>query len=326
MSSRNPHSSQHLQERLRWHIIQRVNQDGISHEQAAREAGYHRRTVERLIARWKRNDDVSDRHGGGKCRAFDDEEMEILESILEENRHATARILRILLGPGFPRVSDRTLERYRNELGYARVEETISVADAERQIENRRAFAYEHRRSDMTTWIYIDESTMVLRDTGRYAWIKKGEPPPVHQVESLRAAVHVIGAVWNEGRAFSFYTGHMNTDKYLEFLESHILPHQQEIGTRLIVHDRASYHHTDAVNRWFHDQHFVTSLLPAHSPQFNGIEYCWSWLKRYVRDMGPTTHGDLAAMMQTSWTDLPQTVICKCIQHAQKNLRAETSS
>ena len=51
--------------------------------------------------------------------------------------------------------------------------------------------------------MFVDESTIVLRDTGDIEWVKRGDPRRPRILQSMRAAVQVIGAVWRNGQIFT---------------------------------------------------------------------------------------------------------------------------
>jgi hypothetical protein len=70
----------------------------------------------------------------------------------------------------------------------------------------------------------------------------------------------------------------------------------------------------------FTQHDFVFLPLPPHSPQFNAIEAVWGWLKRKVRQAGPTDHNTLSTAMQTAWEALPQEVIVGFIADAHTHI------
>ena len=93
----------------------------------------------------------------------------------------------------------------------------------------------------------MDESTLVLRDTGVYVWVRRGESTPEKEITSLRAAVHVWGAIWNEGAVFAQYSGHLSGEKYIEILEENLLRHRREFKGKTFLHDQASFHRSNIV-------------------------------------------------------------------------------
>jgi transposase len=44
---------------------------------------------------------------------------------------------------------------------------------------------------------------------------------------------------------------------------------------------------------WFEDNGFELIDVPSYSPEFNAIEYVWSWLKKYVQAQQTKTQTEL---------------------------------
>ncbi len=44
---------------------------------------------------------------------------------------------------------------------------------------------------------------------------------------------------------------------------------------------------------WFEENQLELIDVPAYSPEFNVIEYVWSWLKNYVQIQQPKTKVEL---------------------------------
>jgi len=65
------------------------------------------------------------------------------------------------------------------------------VIDAERAAQLRREWALAHKDDNHSNWMFMDESTLCLRHTGELIWIKRGEPTPAHQIESLKCSVNI---------------------------------------------------------------------------------------------------------------------------------------
>jgi transposase len=167
----------------------------------------------------------------------------------------------------------------------------------------------------------MDESTLVLRDTGVYVWVRRGESTPEKEITSLRAAVHVWGAIWNEGAVFAQYSGHLSGEKYIEILEENLLRHRREFKGKTFIHDQASFHRANIVKAWFPTNKFDVELLPTHSPQFNPIEYLWAWVKAQVRAQEPDTPASLAESMEKACDLLPEQVRRNFIRHSWNNIR-----
>ena len=160
-----------------------------------------------------------------------------------------------------------------------------------------------------------------MQETGDIVWVKRGEPTPALEVRTLRCHVNVWGMVWDEGSVFAQFDGHLNTDLLLELLEEHLLPLKGDLAGRVLLIDQHPVHRTKSVQSWLIEQGFQFILLPTHSPRFNGIEECWSWMKRYVRRLSPKDEAELNLTIQEAGELLPPHVITAHLAHAQRSIR-----
>ncbi len=161
-----------------------------------------------------------------------------------------------------------------------------------------------------------------MQETGDIVWVKRGEPTPAFEVNQLRCHVNVWGVVWNEGSIFVQFEGHLNADSFTELLKEHLLPHKENLAGRTHLIDQHSLHRSKAVKQWLDEQGFNCAWLPTHSPQFNAIEECWSWMERYVRKMRPKDEIQLQMAIQEAGEVLPREVIEAHLEHAQGTIRA----
>lgn len=188
------------------------------------------------------------------------------------------------------------------------------------------AFAVEDEHSDLRQWVYLDECTVQLRDTGPIVWIMRGEPTPPHPISHLRAAIHVWGAAWWHGRSFTRYAGHLNGHTYTQLLNAQLLPHRDEMRRKWIAEDNAPYHNAATVKQWFADNNLRLLDWPPYAKKFNAIEYCWGWMKRTVKHQRPNTPAALCEAIDGAYTLLSQEILQHYILHAQKLLRKQARS
>jgi transposase len=320
MASHQRYSNEHLSVRSRMDVVHMVECEGKSQSAAGRRYGITQPAVHNILKHYAETGDTAERHGGGRPHQYGEEDMQLLSSLLTEHRSATAHTIQQLMPPDAPQVTDRTIQRYRRELGFTRRTTPIHVIDTAAQLAARRVWARQHYLNDPNDYVFMDESTMVLRDTGDYIWVKRGETTPAHDITNLRAAVHVWGAIWVEGAVFSQYTGHLNSHAYEHILDGNIGRYKRRFKDRTIIHDRATFHRTKTIKAWFTDHGLTAELLPAHSPQFNVIEYAWAWVKHQVREAQPDTPQALCVSMTQACNLLPDTVRVAFINHAWNNI------
>ena len=148
-----------------------------------------------------------------------------------------------------------------------------------------------------------------------------GEPTPPLEVATLRCHVNVWGVVWDEGSIFVPFSGHLNSQSFITLLSEHLIPEKENLVGRLLLLDQHPAHKSKAVLDWLAAQGCCHVILPTHSPQFNAIEECWAWMKRYVRHLAPTDEKKLRLAIQEAGELLPSEVIQAHLDHAQSSIR-----
>ena len=152
-------------------------------------------------------------------------------------------------------------------------------------------------------------------------WVKRGEPTPASEVATLRCHINVWGVVWDQGSIFVHFRGHLDSDSFIALLEEHLLPEKENLAGRRLLLDQHPAHRSAAVQAWLAAQGYNHVMLPTHSPQFNAIEECWAWMKRYVRRQAPTDEKKLRLTIQEAGELLPSEVIQAHLDHAQSSIR-----
>jgi transposase len=313
--------STHLSERERAVIINRVEQGGESQAAVARSLMIAPNTVRNTIAHFHREGHLRDSHGGGHEIAYNDEQMERLWDLILERGRLTAKGLLREMGDSAPRITERTMQRYRHILNLSPRHGRITARGMVLHHDQRAAWAWEHRRDPITTWLHSDESTMCMRESGEIVWIPIGEPIPELEVDVLRCHVNMWGVVWDGGSIFTQYRGHLTAAAFTDLLDEHLLPHIENLSDRVFLLDRHTAHTAKFTKKWLDDHGLVWKLLPTHSPHFNAIEECWSWIKRWARQCEPDSLNLLEAALDAACTGLPQDVIDGFLRHAQKSVR-----
>jgi transposase len=311
----------HLSPATRRAVVDLVEEGHVPRVDVARALHCSPSTVTNTIERFHRTGELHDAPRTGPLREYGDEEMERLRHVIREGANLTAAGLIRAMGPSAPRVSERTIRRYRRQLDFTPRKGRITAKQSGTHNEARKAWAWEQRRAQVMQWVHTDESTLCMRDTGDIVWHPRGEPSTPLEVEKLRCHVNIWGMVWDEGSVFAQFEGHFNTDAFIEVLDEHLLPHKENLAGRTFLLDRHPVHRTKRLRAWFELHGFKIVMLPTHSPQFNGIEGCWSWIKHYVQQMGPTSEVGMRADVDAAGDAITLEVIEAHLSHAQKTIR-----
>ncbi|MGL1886257.1 MAG: IS630 family transposase [Reichenbachiella sp.] len=96
---------------------------------------------------------------------------------------------------------------------------------------------------------------------------------PVKKSMAKRFSVNMISSITNQGKVvFMVYTGSMNSNKFIEFLDQLMKGKKQK--TFLIL-DNLRVHHSKLVKEWVENnkEHIELFYLPSYSPEKNPDEY-----------------------------------------------------
>ena len=318
-------SGVHLSTAFRLIAVRLVDEEKMSYERVAHVLRCHKSTISRLTHRFRTTGEIEEVHSGGRPRLYDATQMQqleqLIEQLIEQHRNRTAMGLQHILPSSTPHVSDRTLRRYRRELDFTARHQHLTSRRSGRYDRQRWLWAWEHRRDPASKWLHSDECTVRMQQTGDIVRVKRGQPTPPMEVTTLRCHVNVWGVVWDHGSIFVQFDGHLPSDAFIELLKAHLLPEKENLAGRVLLIDQHPAHRSKSAKAWLTPQGFNHVMLPTHSPQFNGIEECWSWMKRYVRHLTPKTEAELMLAVREAGELLPSEVINAHLDHAQSSIR-----
>ncbi|VAW10583.1 Mobile element protein [hydrothermal vent metagenome] len=104
------------------------------------------------------------------------------------------------------------------------------------------------------------------------SYVPKGKAPTKKSI-SKRFSTNMISTVTNQGRVeFMIYSGTMNSDMFIEFLEQFV---KKQKTKRYLILDNLSVHHSKPVKQWVEEHSDALELffLPSYSPEKNPDEY-----------------------------------------------------
>ena len=196
-------------------VVELVDRCGCTRAEAARVLGVSHHTITNTLEHFARTGDVKTSHGGGAHHIYDEERMQQIRQLLSRQPGMNSGTLLSEMGSSDSPISERTLRRYRAELDLTRRHRRITTAPNPKHDMLRHAWAWEHRRAPVRRWVHSDESTMCVMDTGDFVWIPRGQPTPRLPVQQLRFSVNVWGAVWDEGKVFVQFEGHLDSPAFI---------------------------------------------------------------------------------------------------------------
>ncbi len=183
-------------------VIMERKTDGTKISIIARGHNCASSTVRRVLARYHDTGEItSGKSCGGPCALSNVEKMKLYRIIKTIPTPTATSLANELLGKAGQRVSLRTIQRYRCELGYRPYHQQITKSLTSTQEETKTSFAQAHVNDDIKRWLFSDEKIFTMSDVGTIARCKPGEPRPVHAVDNIKAHAQLWGVIgWNRKR------------------------------------------------------------------------------------------------------------------------------
>jgi transposase len=162
----------HLSPRQREQIVMLHARGDLSQRDIAARVGVDQSTVSRTLSHFAATGDLHEHLAGGRPTTYDDDDLYRLDCVISQHPNATADALLLLMGTSAPQVTSRTIANYRHVLDYTRRRPAEWEVDTARTIALRAAWLADHKEDDHLKWVYMDESTLCLRHSGDFVWVK----------------------------------------------------------------------------------------------------------------------------------------------------------
>lgn len=174
--------------------------------------------------------------------------------------------------------------------------------------------------------IFSDEKKFNLDgpDGWRYYWHDlRDEPTILARRHSGGGSIMVWAAFSWGGKSDICFTSHrQNSARYIDVLESHLLPVSQRIAGKncIFQQDNATCHTSKLVNQWLKRNKINVMKWPANSPDINPIENLWGVLARKVYAVGRQFNDieSLKKVIVDSWQEI-EVKMCQELIKSMKN-------
>jgi transposase len=312
----------HFDDIERTQIIMERERDGKKISIIANNHHCSTTAVRKILSRYYNTGEIAGGKSSGRPHSLSNVEKQQLDKIIRRKPTATATTLanEIFEKTG-KRISARTIDRYRRELGYRPYHQRIKKSLTSTQEQTKTLFTQTYANDNIKRWLFSDEKIFTMNDVGTIAWCKPGEPRPTHAVDNIKAHAQLWGVVGWNFKAFSRYDGYMNSAIYHDLLSTHLGPHTPKLRRYKFYQDNISYHKSETILTWFKRNGIQRLDTPPYSPEFNGIEYVWSWIKSNVAAQQPKTTAQLNEAIDNACNAIPQKVIQSYISHALKEIQ-----
>jgi transposase len=300
----------------RLQIIMERERDGKKLETIARQHKCTPAAISKILSHYNQTGKLNDGKSTGRPTCLNNEEMKKLDELIKRKPTATGIVLANDISQLIhKRISVRTVQRYRRELGYRPYQQVVKKSLTSAQQQSKLLFSQKYINTNIEKWLFTDEKIFIIQNTGTIAWVKSGSQRPTHNVANIKTHVQLWGVVWWGGKVFSRYEGYMNSLLYQQLLTTYLALHISNHRHRFFYQDNIPLHKTPAMLTWFEENRLELIDVPAYSPEFNAIEYVWSWLKNYVQRQQPKTKVELEQAIDNECDAIPQKVTQSYILH-----------
>lgn len=117
-----------------------------------------------------------------------------------------------------------------------------------------------------------------------------------------------------EMKALYPYAGYFNGERYLDYVENHLIPSLQA-GDAVIM-DNARIHHIPQAKQMFFDAEIELIFLPPYSPEYNPIEEGWSVIKSVLKKLEARSIPDYIEALEEAKISLNRDKIKGFYRHA----------
>lgn len=303
----------------RWKIVFLRTENHLSLRDIAKKVRCSINAVQKVLARYYTTEDVSERHRSGRPTIMNNDALAALEKLIISHPNYTASALSSNLHHQIGvRINVRTIQRARKDvLGFHSVHERIQQSLTRQHMAARVSFAQTHLNNNFHYVCFSDEKVFALKHTNNVIWMRPGDFVRARQVHDIKCSVTVWGCVWYSDKSSLHTTSKtINRHIYTDILATHLLPSMPTGARYIFQHDNARPHVAKHTQNWL--SQFGVELLPnwpAHSPEFNAIEYVWSWMASYVNMQSPIDRASLKRAIRLAWDNIPQEKIQAYINH-----------
>lgn len=123
---------------------------------------------------------------------------------------------------------------------------------------------------------------------------------------SGRISASYWGAIGVEGPLTNLVRihGHFNKEKYVETLQTHLVPAMERFKGRTFMQDNSPVHTAEIVSDFLTKQTFKTMPWPPYSPDVNPIENVWAYMTKNWPSMENRSLDALDSIVQEKWNEL----------------------
>lgn len=308
-----------------------LHNEGFNIRYIAKKIKIPRSTVGDAITRFEKTGSNQDRKRSGRPRVTSKAEDKSLIIMSKMNRKLTA-----------PEIQMRFNESHGKQISVSVVKERLQKAGLNGRISTKKPLLRRGNRKKRLEWalahkdwtgenwkqvLWTDESKFEMFGQKRRIYVRRGSSEKMHPDAITPTVKHGGGSVMVWG-CFSYagvgdlyrIKGTLDRNGYHHILKTHANPSGMRlIGRGYVFQQDNDPKHTSKLCLNFLKNKENSGELkimkwPPQSPDLNPIELLWDELDRKVRKLNPTSSDDLWKALQTSWNNIPKSVLEKLIK------------
>lgn len=154
--------------------------------------------------------------------------------------------------------------------------------------------------------VFLDECAISTALNHRYGRSKRGKRVVLH-APTYGTRRTLIGAIAMDGRrAMTTLEKGLRTVTFLHFVRDHLVP-MLRVDDIVVMDNLRIHHNADAI-ALIEGTGATILFQPPYSPEFNAIEFCWSWLKHDLRRAAHRRIDALLTKVEERWGELTATL------------------
>ncbi len=284
-------------------------------------------TVHNIIKRFRETGEISVRKGQSRIPLLDARGLRALRQHCITHRHdsvidITKWAQEYFQKPLSVNTIRRAICRCQLKLYHAKRKPYVNMVRKCRRV----LWAKAHLKWTVSKWksvLWSDEFKfdILVGNHGRRVLRAKeeGDLPACYQRSVQKpASLMVWGCISAYGMgSLHFLEGTMNAERYIKFLEQHMLPSRR----RAFQQDNAKPHTAAITTAWLRSRRVQVLNWPACSPDLSPIENIWRIIKLKICQRWPRTLQQLKTYIRQEWDQIPTPKLQKLITSMPRRLQ-----
>jgi transposase len=306
--------------------IRKLYKQGVSARELTKRVGCSMKTIYNTIQKECIDPIHRTKQNVGRKRKLNESKCEQLNNILEENNKLGSRRLAPIVNKRLRiSLSDSTIRRYAARAGFKWKKPTKKPFLSALHKSKRLAWAYKHRATDWSSWVFSDETSVNIYGSNYGQRVREDEKVIEERVKHP-LKVHCWWAISTHTDFTPYiFTGTLTGELYLRILQSRLPSTHEWHSARewVFQQDGDPKHKERGVVNWLNSNTATwTSDWPPNSPDLNPIENVWSTVKAHVHEQQPNSQQELERAVQKACRHIRADAIERAINSMPKRIEA----